>query len=354
MTAGTGNSNETLRQQRQAGGRGLCRVATDYDKIVCIDEWEPDDFFYEHGYYPEGTRDKAVYSSPVDVGNVPLQPAWRYLFKESIARAPWQFWMEIMAYRIGQVMEVPVPPALVGLSNREKPGQPVYGALIVWFYSQEERYIKGASLIGPRVPAFNDKTGQPHDLQTLLSTPTFTKVPDPAENRHRLVAHWAMILTFDTVIGNADRHPENWGIVTSLEHKEGIGPVRLSPAFDNGTAMSYERPEDHFSKFDDEQYVLRYLKKPRRARHHMRWSLDDGGNMNFFDFMRRFTREFPETRNSILGRLQFTEADLRARLGGLPSIPVDEGCRLTERRLDFTLKLVMKRTELLRRALEED
>jgi hypothetical protein len=333
-------------------------VSADYDKIVCIDEWQPDDSSYENGYYPEGTREKAVYFSPADVGNVSLRPQWRYLFKKSRTRTPWQFWMEIIAYRIGQVMDVPVPPAYVGLSNREKPSQAVYGALIEWFYSQEERYVEGARLIRPLIPDFDDKTGKQHNLLTILRVPQFTNVPNPEENRNNLAAYWARILTFDTVIGNVDRHPENWGIVRPSEAKkgikEGIVSVRPSPAFDNGTAMSYEQPEEHFSRFDDEQYALRYLTKPRRARHHMRWSLDEQGDMNFFDFMRRFVREFPQTKDSILGRLQFTEAALRARLGGLPSIPVDEGCRLTPRRLDFTLTLVMKRAALLRRALEND
>ena len=329
-------------------------MSADYDKIVCIDEWKPDDSSYENGYYPEGTREKAVYFSPDDVGDLPLRNRWRYLFKESRTWAPWQFWMEIMAYRIGQVMDVPVPPALVGLSNREKPGHPVYGALIEWFYSQEERYVEGARLIGPHIPGFDYETGRQHNLQTILGIPTFKEVPDPEENRRRLVAHWAMILTFDTVIGNVDRHPVNWGIVTPLEHEEGLVSARHSPAFDNGTAMSYEQPEEHFSRFDNEQYTLRHLTRPRQARHHMRWSLDEQGDMNFFDFMRRFVREFPETKDSIRGRLQFTEADLRTRLGGLPSIPVDEGCRLTERRLNFTLMLVMKRAAMLRRALEND
>ena len=76
------------------------------------------------------------------------------------------------------------------------------------------------------------------------------------------------------------------------------------------------------------------------------------GNLNFFDFMRKFVREFPQTKDSILRRLEFDEGDLRARLDDLPLIPVDDGWRLTTRRLDFTLKLVMKRAALLRSALE--
>lgn len=329
-------------------------MSADWNEVICIDDWQPDDSSYEKGYYPEGTREKAVYFSPVDVGNLPLRPQWRYLFKKSRAWTPWQFWMEIMAYRIGQIMNVPVPPAYVGLSNREKPGQAVYGALIKWFYSQKECYVEGARLIGPLIPGFDYKTGRQHNLQTILSIPMFKAVPDSEEIRRRLVAHWALVLAFDTVIGNVDRHPENWGIFGLAETATGTDTVQLwlSPAFDNGTAMSYEQPEEHFARFDDESYARRYLTKARRARHHMRWSLDEQDDMNFFDFMRRFVREFPETRDSIASRLEFTEADLRARLSGLTSIPVAEGWSLTPQRLDFTLALVMRRVSLLKIALE--
>jgi hypothetical protein len=327
-------------------------MLADFDKIICIDGWQPDDSSYEKGYYPEGAREKAVYFSPDEVGDLPLKPKWRYLFKKSRSWAPWQFWMEIMAYRIGQVMDVPVPPAYVGLSNQEKPGQQVYGALIEWFYSQDERYVEGARLISPMIPGYDDKTGSQHNLQTLLDIPAFKDVPDPEGNRRILVDHWAGVLTFDTVIGNVDRHPVNWGVTRPAEAKEGVMSVGLSPAFDNGTAMSWEQPEKNFAKFDDEGHCRRYLTKPSKARHHMRWSLADRSDMNFFDFMRRFAREFPQTRDSIMRRLQFSEADLRARLSGLPSMPVSEEWRLTPRRLDFTLSLIMRRAEMLKAALE--
>jgi hypothetical protein len=333
-------------------------MAEDWNSVVCIDDWKPDDSSYEKGYYPEGTREKAVYISPDNVGNLPVLPGWRYLFKKSRDRTPWQFWMEIMAYRIGQIMDVQVPRTYVGLSNQEKPGQAVYGALIEWFYSGSERYIEGARLIRPLIPGFNDNTGEQHNLQTILNIPIFTAVPDPVENRRTLLSYWAGVLAFDTVIGNVDRHPENWGVVAPTDfgkesRKDVLVKGRLSPAFDNGTAMSYEQPEEHFARYNDERYALRYLKKARRAKHHMRWSLEEKGNLNFYDFMRRFVQEYPHTKEAVLRRLQYTEEDLRARLGGLQAIPVNEGCRLTPQRLDFTLKLVMMRTSLLKGAMEK-
>lgn len=325
----------------------------DWNDVICIDEWPPDESFYENGFYPEGAREKAVYFSPDDVGDLPLRPKWRYLFKKSRSWAPWQFWMEVMAYRIGEVMGVPVPPAHVGLINRENLAQATYGALIEWFYGENEWYVDGARFIAMLIPGYDHKTGRQHNLQTILGVLSVTNDPDSEASRDRLVHHWAKVLTFDSVIGNVDRHPVNWGIVFSLQHmKEDPLKARPSPAFDNGTSMSYEQREDHFEKFDDEQYTMRYLTRRRKARHHMRWSLEDLDHVNFFEFMRRFVSEYPGTRASIMPLLEFTEADLRVRLEPLATMDVEEAARLTPRRLDFTLKLIMKRTELLRDALD--
>ena len=227
--------------------------------------------------------------------------------------------------------------------------------MIEWFYSEEkgERYVDGARLIGPLIPDFDYKKGKQHNLTTILQLPRWPiPVLDVEENRQHLLSHWTQILTFDTIIGNADRHPENWGAVSWSDPEGSPIRTRLSPAFDNGTALSYEQLENNFFKFNDEEYLVRYLTRARRARHHMQWSLDDTGDMNFFDFMRKFVREFPQTKGLILGKLQFNESDLRARLDGLPGIPVGGEWRLTPQRLDFTLKLVMKRVSLLKEALE--
>jgi hypothetical protein len=81
--------------------------------------------------------------------------------------------------------------------------------------------------------------------------------------------------------------------------------------------------------------------------------LAGAGPLNFFDFMRRFVSTYPETRSAVLQGLGFTGDSLRARLEPLVAIKVDDASRLTQRRLDFTLKLIMKRVELLRDAMEE-
>ena len=258
--------------------------------------------------------------------------------------------MEIMACRIGEVMGVPVPPAHVAVSHVEREGQATYGALIEWFYGSTEGYVEGSRLIGPLIDGFDYKTGAQNNLHTILALPLFGGSPRWEGGRSEALIKWARILTFDTVIGNTDRHPENWGVVFPAEtsHER----VRLSPAFDNGTSMSYELAEDAFKRFDDEAHARKYLTRRRYAKHHMRWSLDETRSMNFYELVSRLVSEYPETRSAVLGSLAFTEEDLRVRLDPLAAIPVDQRSRLTRPRLSFTLKLIMKRTTLLREALQ--
>jgi hypothetical protein len=320
----------------------------DWNQVICIDNWQPDETAYENGYYPEGTRDKTVYFSPDSIGHLPFKPNHRYLFKKSRKGMPWQFWMEIIAYRIGQIMNVAVPPAFVGLSTRENPEKRVYGALIKWFYiTPPDSFISG-KIIGSDIPNFDYKTGAQHNLQTIL-TKRFGVYPQ----MHQYMLHaFAKILTFDAVIGNTDRHQENWGFVirpASEKDKSKVKiHVRLSPAFDNGTSMLHEQVEKNFYKFENETYCLNYL---NNGKHHMKWSLEEPKDMNFFEFMVRYVREYPETREDILIRLNFTENELRKRLFPLTQITVDEECRLTQSRLDLILSMTMKRKELLKQAI---
>lgn len=329
------------------------RTSPQHDAVVSIDRWLPDESSYENGYYPEGAREKAVYFSPDDVGGLPLRPGWRYLFKKSRNWAPWQFWMEIIAYRVGQVIDVTVPPAYVGMRHGEGPGEETYGALIEWFYGDDERYIEGSRLVAPLTSGFDYKVGRPHDLLTLLDTPLLTTGPNADKNRRDLILHWARVLTFDTLIGNVDRHPDNWGVVLSRDVAGAFVRLRMSPAFDNGTALSYEQPEGHFDRFADPDYVTRYLTRPKKARHHMEWGGAERADLDFFQFMRRFVCEFPETRAEVLRRTRFTGPDLRAVTEPLVGIPCASGSRLTRKRLDFTVELMLRRRDLLLTALGE-
>ncbi|KKL67076.1 hypothetical protein LCGC14_2138580, partial [marine sediment metagenome] len=303
--------------------------------------------------YTVGSRDKDAYFSPEKPEHKCIKPDWRYLFKLSRSTRTitfwWQFWCEIIAYRFGSVIGVKVPPAHIGLSKKYEQGVDTYAALIEWFYDEsKDVYITGEQIMVGLIEDFDTEKGRKHNLETIRdSSRGFFK------NRKNALNCWASVLTFDALIGNTDRHQENWGLIFEdlrLNLKES-GILYLSPAFDNGTALGYEIPEKSIDKYLDAKRLERYL-VDKRARHHMKWSLDEVGQLDFYEFMNKFTMAFPQIKPIIARHLRFTYQQVEEVLAPLVdavSVPL---YKLTRKRLDFILKLIFDRKRILEETLE--
>ena len=307
--------------------------------VIDINSWHADETY--DGVYNKGARVKSHYFSPKDPLINCIKPGHRYLFKLSKKWCPWQFWMEIIAYRIGCLMDVKVPPAHIGFSREID--KEIYGALIEWFYTEPEQYVDGSLIMKEIIEDYDDEKGKQHNLTSILSN---------FDNNELLIKNWAKILTFDSVIGNTDRHQDNWGFILRKVQGQEERRAIFSPAFDNGTALAYGTLEEKFYLFDDENYVKTYLKRPRRAKHHMKWSLDDDRHLNFFDFMAKFVEQFPQTGDIISNLLRFTRHEAEIILEDLVDSVDDSRYCLTLERLNFTLDLVMKRKEILKSTLK--
>lgn len=83
----------------------------------------------------------------------------------------------------------------------------------------------------------------------------------------------------------------------------------------------------------------------------MRWSETDSGEMNFFDFMQRYVKEYSEAGDIARNCLGFDEEQLRSALGVLCEIDVPAYYRLSLRRLDFVITLALRRRDALLEAL---
>ena len=214
--------------------------------IVIDDNWKRDDTY--EGVYPSGARVKDAYFSPEIPENQVIKPNWRYLFKLSSHRYPWQFWCEIIAYRFGCLIGVDVPPAHIGHNKRYgKEGVDTYAALIEWFYDDTKKgYISGGRVMMRFVEGFDPKKGEKHNFKTIRDELDLS-------GDDNMLKYWAGVLTFDTLIGNLDRHQDNWGIIYERSGKQSAPSVTLhmSPAFDNGTALGHEILEEKMDNFED-------------------------------------------------------------------------------------------------------
>ena len=314
---------------------------------IVIDDWQRDETY--EGVYPSGTRDKDAYFSPDNPKDECIKPNWRYLFKLSrttpTADFPWQFWCEIIAYRFGCVIGVDVPPTHIGLSKTYGEGVDTYAALIEWFYDDKDKgYIHGGQLMESHIKDFDRLKGEKHNFKTIR---------EMMNDYEGLLKYWAEVLVFDTLIGNTDRHQDNWGWVVKRTKKgnEMLFDINMSPAFDNGTALCYEILEQNIDKYEDTNRLERYL-TGRHAKHHMKWSLDEEGQLNFYEFMKKFAIDFPQVKLVMANHLSFTYEQVEEVLAPLVEAVSDPKYKLTRKRLDFVLKLIFSRKRILEETLE--
>ncbi len=229
-------------------------------EIVDVSDWSLDE---GSGIFPVGARDKEMLWSP-ELASQPLRPNWPYLFKESIHRYPDQYWTEVVAYIVSKHLGVDVPNTLPAFKVDH--GGRREGALIEWFYDVDsERYIPGGSFFKLLIPEFDEKAGTQHNFKDLfLLLRTFSVKSGLKQNYKIWLAEMAL---FDGLIGNTDRHQENWGVII-IEPKSMV----MSPFFDNGTSLGHERFINRVASWTDDQ-LYNYISK---GDNHVRFSRDNG------------------------------------------------------------------------------
>ena len=332
----------------------------------------------EFNPYPVGARDKSLVISPNKTECKFIAPNHRYLYKHSIKRYPEQFWMEVFCYRFGSLLNISVPPAFVAYDSDNG----TCGALIEWFLKEDEtkprqifsgkisqildkfvifsllkkhltfkrnsyieRYTPGGDFLQKLIPDYDRKRGEQHNYD--ITARLCKALLNEELPRHNWVKYWVITFIFDALVGNTDRHQDNWGIIWKIRDSKRIG-AKLTPIFDNGTSMGHEIFEYNFVKFDNASHIEKYI---NRGSHHMKWKLSDKKKIPHLEIIPLMISKYPESRDWINEILNFSMNDVKNILNELCEfdIPIP----LTESRANFMLKLVKTRKEALTSKLLE-
>jgi len=300
------------------------------DQVVNISTWRNDDEVGD--VFPEGSREKTLYIAPKDKMLKFIIPDHKYLFKLSFARYPEQFWGEIIAYKIGTLIGIEVPPTFVAIDENTKKT----GALIEWFINYPSKMyevkISGASYMQLLIRDYDLEKGKQHNFQAI-------KTLHIALKKHfgwnfDWLEYWAKTLAFDTLIGNTDRHQDNWGVIWEYMDDRAI-PLRMTPVFDNGTSMGHEILKRKFYLFDNEEKIYKYVS---RGCHHMKWSLDDQEKLSQAVLLQRLIAVYPTIRNVISSMINFDAKKLENDIMELVDFKVP--CPLSYERARFIIKLL--------------
>ena len=314
------------------------------DQAINVFDWRRDEEFAE---YPEGARDKTLLYCLLPAPYQYLKEG-RYLFKRSSPRYPEQFWVEILAYRIGIQMDISVPPAFVAYDSKQNQS----GALIEWFLDPilKESYIPGGDYCQQYIPRFDRKKGKQHNFETVSQIFIELNKKHPHFNTD-WKSYWAKAFTFDALIGNTDRHQDNWGIIVTSSHSVGISneKMRISPVFDNGTSMGHEIFPSKFKHYEDATNLEKYVSK---GWHQMKWGINDTASLGHIEMVKKFANKYPETRHLILDCLKRINYDaFKSTLDTLTTFDVP--VRLTAERAAFMLRLLQFRHQHLLQELEK-
>jgi hypothetical protein len=207
----------------------VLRVQQRPNQIVDISDWSID---ADHPIYPEGSQPKRLLVSPAEARFPFLLPSHKYLFKAPKGWQINQIWSELISYELTRFLDVSVPPTFLAVDRRT--GE--FGVLSEFFYGYagegKKRLIPGSDHIhGWLHRHYDRKKGRPHPIRANLTIARSRGIDNYAR-------WWGRTLMFDALIGNVDRHPDNWGVIATPIQ----GPNyhhELAPLFDNGTSLAY-------------------------------------------------------------------------------------------------------------------
>ena len=222
-------------------------------EVVSLEGWDLDEEFPDG---PQGAKPKRIFRCPNPPPHGFLIGGHRYIFKEPTGARAQQIWSEVIAYELSRDLGLPVPPAFLALG----PGNGSPGVLVEFFYGYSQDPLVRFVHAIERMQGLN----LPIDFNrgSLKDNITVCRL-------HRIQGWnkwWAKTLVFDAVIGNSDRHTENWGFL--IDARSSASRYSLAPAFDNGTSLGHIIREEDLANYMEPARLRRLVEK---GSHHFGW-----------------------------------------------------------------------------------
>lgn len=179
-----------------------------------------------------------------------------------------EVWAECLASHLGNIFNLDVQQVVIKSSPRAltealrkaapdipKDWQPI-GTLARNIFPRRQEIIYGATIV--QSPS---KSLSLDDIENCIRSKYYA-----ADD---LLVSFAQMILFDALIGNMDRHHENWGIVETVkyrqqvlfEKKQIIKERWFTQLFDHGSSLMYELTENHILTYltDDDLFVNTYI-----------------------------------------------------------------------------------------------
>lgn len=280
--------------------------------VIDVSTWENMD-------YPKGTREKMNVIDP--------KTKEKYMFKY-----PAQYdeviygdiWAEKIATEVGKILEIGVQITELAKNNEEK------GILVKYSLDRSKEELKeGAVLIKAMIPEFKENKSPFY---------TFENIKNCLKKEGISIEKFIDIIFFDAIIGNTDRHSENWGIIRNYENDE----KKIIDAYDNGSSLGrdYHSKEKEIAKLDIETYA-------NGAKSCIK--IVDTKKINHYDFFKEVLKEFPHKKEEYLTKINLlTDENINIIVNKIP----EEFMSLTVK--EFVKKILLERKKKIIENLKKE
>ena len=336
-----------------------------YRKVVAHDitDWEQKP---QVSHY--GKRLKDVYEHP-------KRPGTYFYFKQSDHRYPWELWSEVIASRLADMFSIPAAtynPAVI--RNHSDLGD-LWGCTskLVHNFPFEE-FTHGQEFLVKIDPSFDIERGERH---------SYGLIREVFNSEGLAPIDWLRLhqmLVLDALIGNRDRHQENWAVISSpgrivvhtgpedgekgnssLRFVTSTGEIkvfrfekeqRLAPIYDSGTSLGHNLTEEGIqAHLESAVKMSRYAFGPK-AKSHIRW---EGQKLPHFSLLSRIVVQEPEVMREAIASVTLNFSPKRVeRLLKMVDKDYDHDnptFAITPARKEFILRLLILRAQKLEELL---
>jgi hypothetical protein len=171
----------------------------------------------------------------------------KYFFKESLAKENYQyeFWSEIIAYKLGRMLNLPVLEYVPAVLDDQ------LGCLCASFLWDNEHLIEGLDIIQSFDPSFDPSFKESRNRYSFQLIERALVQFGQSFRLERLL----QTIVFDAVIGNQDRHQENWGFKARAIRKNSIDPKAVIAQAIYLSSKGYARVSWGYSEYKAYQGV---------------------------------------------------------------------------------------------------
>ncbi|GAP72092.1 hypothetical protein SAMD00024442_24_8 [Candidatus Symbiothrix dinenymphae] len=330
-------------------------------KFIDVSKWKK-----ELHVHTSGTRNKYILTSK----------GGKYYFKKSLLKPnkdyKYEFWSEVIASQIGELLGFKVVHYDVAFFEKEIGC--ISKSVIDW---ENEELTEGYAYIVEKYPDFQNNFKKTHSFQKIIESLKKLELEHCIQNVIEMIV-------FDAIIGNADRHSENWAVIISNKNvidaikqieklpwygrlilkfgvywntkgKTTLSKIRkqlkknyytFSPLYDNGSSLGRELGDERIyelltknSEFD---------KFIGNGKPDIRWN---DKHLNHFELIKTIKLDYVDKVNLILGKIKknYNKNIVKGMIDSIDKkTPLHfSNHKIPQNRKDFLIKYIDTRINIL-------